>query len=154
MKKNTTSILLVVGIIICAFVGLVFVKLSREPQGTNEINQVSSNTNFSSTDFASHSAYLFTSSTCPHCKNVTKFINDNPEVNQRLDLQVVELDNPITGEENSKKLKEFAESCQLDTSRLAVPFLYLNDVGINPPARCVLGDSPIIDHFELDVLSN
>lgn len=154
MKQNRFTLFFVIGAIICAFVGLVFIKLTKHPLNFTEVNQVTSNANFSSVDFASHSAYLFTTSTCPHCKNVAKFINEHPEISRRLDLQTVELDNPITGEESSKKLKEFAQSCQLDTNQLAVPFLYLNDVGIKPPARCVFGDTAIIDHFELAVLSN
>ncbi len=150
MQKNFTLIgITILGIVM--FVSLVFIKLNKS-NSSQEFSQITSNEQFSEQDFATRSAYLFTTSTCPHCKNVHNWLNQNNNLYTHLDLALVPLDNPVTGNSNTAKLREFASVCQIDNKRIAVPFLYLNDEKLHPSGRCILGDQDINNYFA-DVLT-
>lgn len=80
---------------------------------------------------------LYYGETCPHCKIVEKYIADN-QLEQKLNIGQKEVYNNQT---NSQELLTRAESCQLDTSSVGVPFLWTG-------SKCLVGDQPIIDFLK------
>lgn len=76
---------------------------------------------------------------CPHCKNVDDFLN-TWEKSSEVKIEKLEVQK---NKENSDKMIKRANECKLDTSKgLSVPFLY------TPDEKCIVGDTPIIDHFK------
>jgi glutaredoxin len=96
-KKNTILVL----ISLVAIVGIFY--FARKNQIPIDLNPV-----------------LFYGNTCPHCKEVEKFVDDNG-IRDKLKLVEKEVyDNRANAQEMLKR----AESCGLPTDNLGVPFLY------------------------------
>lgn len=83
------------------------------------------------------SQILFYSDSCPHCKIVEQYINDN-NVKKYLVFDELEISkNPS----NSQLLIRKANSCGLPTDGLGVPFFF-------DGTNCFVGDQEIIKYFE------
>ncbi len=96
-KKNTILVL------ICLFGVLGIFYFARKNQAPTDLNPV-----------------LFYGNTCPHCKEVEKFIDDN-KIKDKIKLDEKEVyDNSVNAQEMLKR----AESCGLPTDNVGVPFLY------------------------------
>lgn len=81
---------------------------------------------------------LFFGDTCPHCKNVETYINENG-VKNKLNFQELEVYNNKT---NARLLGDKAKQCGLDTSSgVGVPFFFDGE-------KCFQGDEPIIEFFK------
>ncbi len=80
---------------------------------------------------------LFYSTTCPHCKNVEKFINDN-NIKEKIALEEREVG---SSEDNSFLMQKKAKECGIKENNLGVPFLWNGEM-------CIVGDIPIIDYLE------
>lgn len=81
---------------------------------------------------------LFFGDTCPHCKNVETYINENG-IREKLSFQELEVYNDKT---NANLLGEKAKECGLDTSDgVGVPFFF-------DGKNCIQGDEPIIEFFK------
>jgi hypothetical protein len=81
---------------------------------------------------------FFISETCPHCQNVEKWLEENPEIKDKAKLD----SRFISDNENKKLLAQKAQECQLDSSQgIGVPFLYTE-------GKCIMGDSEIISYLK------
>lgn len=80
---------------------------------------------------------LFYSTTCPHCKNVEKFINDN-NIKEKIILEEREVG---SSEDNSVLMQKKAKECGIKEDSLGVPFLWNGE-------RCIMGDTPIIEYLK------
>jgi glutaredoxin len=81
---------------------------------------------------------LFFGDTCPHCKNVDKYLEDNG-IRNKVKFQELEV---YQNKANAELLTAIAKKCNLDTTGgVGVPFLY-------DGSKCIQGDQPIIDFFK------
>jgi glutaredoxin len=72
---------------------------------------------------------FFYSETCPHCKNVEAFIEEN---NLDAKLKIIKKE-VYYNEANRKELLDFAKRCNLNEGEIGVPFIYYD-------GRCYIGD--------------
>jgi len=79
---------------------------------------------------------LFYSDTCPHCKIVEQYMNDNG-VEKYLAFRKLEVS---TNQANAQLLAKKATSCGLSTDSLGVPFFF-------DGKNCLVGDTDIINYF-------
>ena len=81
---------------------------------------------------------LFFGDTCPHCKNVDEYINQNG-IREKIKFQELEVYN---NKNNAALLVQKAKQCGLDTSSgIGVPFFFDGE-------KCIQGDQPIIDFLK------
>lgn len=81
---------------------------------------------------------LFFGDTCPHCKTVEAYINENG-IKEKLNFQELEVYN---NKKNAALLGEKAKQCGLDTSNgVGVPFFFDGQ-------NCFQGDEQIIEFFK------
>ena len=84
---------------------------------------------------------LFYSLTCPHCKIVEAFINEN-NITKKVNITQLEVSQDSA---NAKKLIETGNSCKIEQTLIgAVPLLYSE-------GKCYLGDTPIIEFLNKTV---
>ncbi len=81
---------------------------------------------------------LFTSETCPHCKNVADFLN-SWEKRDQIKIDKLGIDSNQT---NVSTLTSRAIYCKLPTNQIGVPFLF------TPEGKCISGDEPIINFLK------
>ena len=82
------------------------------------------------------SVILFYGETCPHCKKVEEWLEENPEIEKKSGIVKKEV---YYNQENSRQLGEKAKECQINEAQgIGVPFLYAE-------GKCIVGDQPIID---------
>lgn len=75
--------------------------------------------------------------TCPHCKNVEKFLEENKDIEEKLKFEKLEISN----KDNAKRLMEKAERCGLPTDSIGVPLFWNGE-------KCIVGDADIISFFK------
>jgi glutaredoxin len=80
---------------------------------------------------------LFYTYTCPHCKIVDEYIEEN-KIEEKIPFSHKEVSK---NKENSKELEEKAEICNIPLDSIGVPFLWDGE-------RCLLGDKDIIEFFK------
>lgn len=78
---------------------------------------------------------FFWSETCPHCKNVEKYFEENGGLDERLKIKKIEISG---NKENLKVFQQIAEKCKLSAMSAGVPLLYKE-------GKCTMGDTPIIN---------
>lgn len=84
---------------------------------------------------------FFYGNTCPHCKDVDRYIAAN-KVKDKISFQELEVYNNKT---NAALLAAKAKICQFDTTRgVPVPFFFDGE-------ECYLGSDQIIDFFEDEI---
>jgi glutaredoxin len=81
---------------------------------------------------------LFYSDSCPHCKNVEAYINENG-IKDKIKFDEKE----VSGSQaNATILERKARQCGLDLNQgIGVPFFF-------DGKDCLMGDQPIIDYFK------
>ncbi len=67
--------------------------------------------------------------TCPHCKELNKFLEEKGLTPEKLKYQKLEV---FYNEENSALMNEAAKVCGIESSNVGVPFVYDN-------GKCVMG---------------
>jgi len=78
---------------------------------------------------------LFYSLTCPHCKIVEQFMEEN-NVTQRINITQLEVSQNST---NAQQLINLGKFCKIESNYIgAIPLFYSN-------GSCYLGDTPIIE---------
>lgn len=82
---------------------------------------------------------LYYGDSCPHCKIVEQYINENGII-KKYDIVQKEV---FQDQNNAKDLGEKALSCGIKTD-IGVPFLYYK-------SRCFMGDQEIINFFKKDI---
>jgi len=99
---------------------------------------ISSSKNQALTPPTEETVILFYGDTCPHCKNVEEYLNNN-KIRERFSFQELEVYNNPT---NAARLTKAAKDCQLDTKAgVGVPFLVDGE-------KCLMGDRDIINYFQ------
>jgi glutaredoxin len=83
----------------------------------------------------SEQGILFYSDTCPHCKNVEKFIDEN-NVKAKVDFVSKEVS---TNEDNGLDLMSKGQKCKLAEQNIGAVPLYWDN------GTCTVGDAPIIE---------
>lgn len=86
----------------------------------------------------SDSYFYFYGQGCTHCKNVEDFMN-SWEKKDSINLTKLEV---WYNKNNANIFAGEAEKCGVSKNDLAVPFL------VTPDGKCMMGDTPIIDHFK------
>lgn len=80
---------------------------------------------------------FFYGATCPHCRNVDKFLEENKGVEERFKFEKLEISN----KDNAKRLMEKAEKCGLPTDNIGVPLFWDGE-------KCIVGDVDIISFLK------
>lgn len=75
--------------------------------------------------------------TCPHCKDVEQFIQDN-DLHDKLDFEKKEV---YQNTANATELSLASRACGMNDSQVGVPFLYAK-------GKCYVGTPDIITYFE------
>jgi len=76
--------------------------------------------------------------TCPHCKIVEEFINNN-KINEKVTFEQKEVYN---NQANAKEMTEHAKTCNMDvTDGVPVPFLWDGQ-------KCLIGQDEVIAFFK------
>ncbi len=78
---------------------------------------------------------LFTSDSCPYCKNVEKFIQEN-EIGNKVSIKEVS-----KNQANSQDLLKKAEDCGIKADQLGIPLLW--DKG-----ECLVGEEDIKERLQ------
>ena len=81
---------------------------------------------------------FFWSETCPHCKNVEKYFEENDKLDEKLKIKKMEISG---NKENMKYFEQVATKCKLSQMNAGVPLLYKDQ-------KCTMGDAPIISILE------
>jgi len=71
---------------------------------------------------------LYFGNTCPHCKDLAKYIEEN-KIKEKVNFEEKEV---YGNAKNSKELVEVAKSCNLGMETVGVPFLFAN-------GKCFIG---------------
>ena len=82
------------------------------------------------------SIIFFYGDTCPHCKNVEKYFQDN-DVHNKIDFEEKEV---YKNTDNAKLLADKAKICKIEENEIGVPFLWAD-------GKCYVGDEEIIKFF-------
>lgn len=80
---------------------------------------------------------LFYGDTCPHCKVLDEWIEEN-KIKEKIEFSNLEVFN---NQENQKLLIDKATVCEIATDSIGVPFLWTG-------SDCVVGDEPIKLFFQ------
>jgi len=116
--------IIIIAIIILASAGI-FILVSKAPQDSAVPTPMPDGIVF------------FYSDTCPHCKNVEDFFEQN-NIQKKVPFTSIGVS---TSQANAQLLIDIGVSCGLDQQNIgAIPLLWTGQ-------SCVLGDQPIIDFF-------
>ena len=113
-------------------IGALFIKFSKEDKAliANPPAVVS---------IPENSYIYFWSKTCPHCTNVSEFI-DSWSGKDKTVLTKIEINE---SDQNRDTFLKTSQSCDIpDDQKSAVPLL------VTPEDKCILGDNPIIDYLK------
>ena len=80
---------------------------------------------------------LYYGDTCPHCKIVEAFLQDN-KISEKVDFSQKEA---FFNSKNSKELIQKATQCKINPNEIGVPLLWNN-------GQCLVGDEDIINFFK------
>lgn len=112
MKQSVKITLIVIGVFI--LIGLVALLVKTQPDKV-----------------------LYTSDSCPHCKNVEKFVEEN-KITDYVDFVKLEVSkNP----QNAQMFNATAERCGIEPDQRGVPLFYDGET-------CYVGDVDIINYFQ------
>lgn len=80
---------------------------------------------------------FFYGAACSHCKKVEKFLEENKNIEEKLQFEKLEISN----KDNAKRFMEKAEKCGLPMNSIGVPLFWNGE-------KCIVGDINIIDFFK------
>lgn len=80
---------------------------------------------------------LYYGETCPHCKIVEAFLQEN-KISEKVDFSQKEV---FLNAKNAQELSKKAAPCKIDQKEMGVPFLWNN-------GQCLEGDQDIINFFK------
>ncbi len=120
-------------VILFSFLLVGFVVVGSRKKDTKTVVNNQNTTSFS----ASEITYYY-GNTCPHCKEVESWIEEN-KIDEKLKIIKKEVyDNPS----NAAELRLAAQKCGLDTTAIGVPFLY------SPDGKCFIGTPDVISFLK------
>jgi len=86
---------------------------------------------------SSDKTILYFGNTCPHCKDLEKYILDN-KIKEKVNIEEKEVyDNKI----NSSELTLVATSCNIPSDKIFVPFMYAE-------GKCLVGGEDITTYLD------
>jgi len=133
MNKQT----LITSIFLLVIIGLLTVIVVGSKSKTQETTTVQNNQNISETTVVGDKIPIFFyGSTCPHCADVEKWMNEN-KVEEKITIVKKEV---YDNRQNSQELTEAAKNCSLPTDSIGVPFLYTE-------GKCLIGTPDIIKYL-------
>lgn len=133
----TTSLIIVVilGLLSMVILGSRNKKIESIPiQNSQEGSQTPKSTANDNTPI------FFYGNTCPHCKDVEEWIEDNKIEEKMAIIKKEVYDNNA----NAQELSLAAKNCDLDTNNIAVPFLYAEN-------KCYIGTPDIVNYLSQKV---
>jgi len=149
-KNSALTFVIIIVLIILAGVGIYFAKnkvgqnkSAGTDQSADNSGQVAGSSTTDQNSFGPNARQtdiiLFYGNTCPHCKKVEDFINQNG-IRDKIIFQNLEVyDNKAN---QSLMLQKFDLCKDLQPSdKGGVPFLYSSE-------KCVVGDTPVIDYLK------
>ncbi len=80
---------------------------------------------------------LYYGSSCPHCKIVEQYMDDN-KVAEKMTIEQKEV---YGNQANAKEMAAVASRCGLSTNKIGVPFLWVEN-------KCLVGDVDINNYFK------
>jgi len=86
---------------------------------------------------STRSLIFYYGKTCPHCREVEKWMREN-KIEEKVKIVKKEVYDNRT---NAEELAKTARACGLDTTAIGVPFLY------TPQGRCLIGKPEIISYL-------
>jgi glutaredoxin len=145
MNKKTNTII-AVGVVILIF-GVIIVGSKAEESGETPPPEVIAKNSDSETEKEDTPAeehggnVLYWGTTCPACKEVMSWIEEN-EVDQKLTIIQKEV---YENRQNSLELTQKARECGMDTRSIAVPLMYTAE------EECLVGYPDIIEYLEIEL---
>ena len=83
-----------------------------------------------------NSPIFFYGNTCPHCKDVEEWMENN-KIEDKLEIIKKEV---YDNRENAQELSLAAQKCGLDANNISVPFLYAEN-------KCLIGTPDIVNYL-------
>jgi len=83
---------------------------------------------------------LFTSDTCPHCKIVEQYIQEN-NITSKIFFTQLKVSNETKDIANVETMQKVAKKCGISSSELGVPLFWDGQ-------RCFIGDADITSYFK------
>jgi glutaredoxin len=74
---------------------------------------------------------------CPHCQNVSKFLDDN-KIAEKVQFEKKEVESNM---QNALEMQKRAGECQIDTKNLGVPFVWAR-------GKCFIGEPDVENFFK------
>lgn len=124
MQENK-KLFITVGIALLIVIGIVFWGL-KQPEKSNAPAPVSND-----------EIIYYYGEECSHCKDVTKFLEDN-KIAEKVNFSKKEVWN---NSQNSAEMQARVKECGIDSSKVGVPFLYAR-------GKCLIGTPDVTDFFK------
>ena len=135
MNKQTliTSllILIIVGLLVAIVLGSKN-KNTTKKQDSQEISET--------VVISDKTSVFFYGNTCPHCKDVEEWMENNT-IKEKMEIIKKEV---YDNNANAQELSLAAQICGLDTNNIAVPFLYAEN-------KCFIGTPDIVSYLSQKV---
>jgi len=134
-KKITTGIAVV---LIFGLIGIVFLGSKNKTSSLSKPQYYFKKKAINSTisDY-NQEPVLFYGNTCPHCKELEKWMEENG-ISEKLEIIKKEV---YENKDNAKELNQAALNCGLQIKNIGVPFLY------TPENKCLIGTPDIMDYL-------
>ncbi len=134
-KKITTGVVvaLIIGIIGIVFIGSKS-KTSSLPKPQYSFKKEAINSTISDSN---QEIVLFYGNTCPHCKDLENWMEENG-ISEKLEIIKKEV---YENKDNAIDLNQAALNCGLQIKNIGVPFLY------TPENKCLIGTPDIMDYL-------
>lgn len=88
---------------------------------------------------ASDTPIFFYGNTCPHCADVEAWMEEN-KIEEKISITKKEV---YDNRQNAQELTKAAQSCNIPTNNIGVPFLY------TPEGECLIGTPDIINYLRI-----
>jgi glutaredoxin len=75
--------------------------------------------------------------TCPHCQNVSKFLDEN-KVAEKVSFSKKEV---YSNKDNAAELQSRAKECGINSGSIGIPFVYAQ-------GKCFVGEPDVMDFFK------
>lgn len=131
MKKQT----LITGLIITLIVGMLAVVVLGSKNKNTTKKPIAQNTT-KTTEVTDQTPIFFYGNTCPHCAEVETWIKEN-KIEEKISLMKKEV---YDNQQNSQELAKAAQSCNISTDSIGVPFLYAE-------GKCLVGSPDVISYL-------
>ncbi len=134
--KQTVFTVVVVLVIIGMLTAVVLGSRGRKAE-TPVVTSLSKGSSTLTPAFSTQVPIFFYGNTCPHCKDVEGWMEEN-KIEEKVELVKKEV---YDNRANSLELSQAAQSCGLSTSSIGVPFVF------TPEGECLIGTPDIVNYF-------